>query len=209
MKNISPCFKMFFCNRIPRSTETDYYFDPKIMTLGTPNFEPYKIQYKISEQEFQEMRIEMIKAGGSKLKKTKIIYLVTISYSILCLASWIFQLIFGFQVPVWIGIVMTVIPNMVLQFYWKSCMVKSCEGIARLFDRQNEGIYAARGLHWRTCYTLVYIHIRVLDSELQVLNEAREALKLRDEKTASVTIEEVKNIGNNWNKEVLLKHYQN
>ncbi len=46
--------------RVPPSNESNYFIDPKIMTLGEPDFEPRKIDYKISELKFLQMRQDMI-----------------------------------------------------------------------------------------------------------------------------------------------------
>lgn len=154
----------------------------------------------------------MINAGGERLKKTKRIYLIMVIYALLCFIGWLFQIIFqlifpakNLQTPMAISIIITVIPNMVLQCYWKSSMLKTCEGIAKLFDRENKGIYAARGINWQTCYTLVFIHIRILDSELEEVYEG-ESNKTRKTLTENIiTIDDVKSIEN---KEILLKYFQ-
>ena len=209
MKNIMPCVKVLFCNRIPKSSKSNYYLDPKIMTFGTPKFEPEKIQNKISEQEFHHMRALMINIGGEKLKKAKRIYFIMVAYAVLCFVGWLFQIIFqlifpskNLQTSMAVSILVTVLPNMMLQCYWKSSMLKACEEIARLFDRENKRIYTARGINWQTCYTLIFIHIRILDSELESFDG-----DLKGELEKMITIDKARNIENNSNKEILLKHF--
>ncbi len=172
---IMPALQLFCCNRIPNSKEADYFFDPKIMTDGKPIFEPEKIKNRISEKEFEEMRKEMVEAGGLELQKAKKFYKWLLIYVLFCFAIWITQIYFamtstqGFRAlktPIVISIICTAVPNMYLQCYWKYYMKKACANLTKLFEEKNQSVYASKSVQWYTRKTLMYVHIMVSDVKM-------------------------------------------
>lgn len=171
-----PCIRLFCCNRTPPSTLTDYYFDPKLVGSGAPVFEAHKIQNKVSETEFLEIREATIKAAGGSLKTTRIAYLLSVIFAVLCfLAGVVLYAIHeidpsklpSIDFPLWIKIVAFILPNVILQCFCKFSMSRTCKIIKQFFDVQNEQVYSARGINWLTRGTLLYIHVKIVDSELQ------------------------------------------
>ena len=209
MNKVMHYIQWFLRVSIPKSTATDYYFDPKIMTIGEPEFDPIQIRYKVSELKYLELREEMIKVGNGRLKRTKSIYLFLVAFTLLCLLAWIaqFVLIVIFQMgstPVKILLIINVagllIPNLALQCYWRVSMKKTCNLLEELFEAKNSEIYRAKGVNWLTCGTLVYIHIQMMDTELQAFGEYANTSLDR----SSSAFETIKK---NPNREVLLNNF--
>jgi len=172
LKFMTPPVQVFCCNRIPKSTETEYYLDPKIMTGGHPNFEPGKIKHKISGLEFSEMRQKMINAGDEPLKTAKLLFIIMRIYAILCIIAGIGILIFGlcfpekvenWRIPLVINIGVLVIPSTFFQCYWKYSMQRACEKIEKVFEEQNEKVYSKKGVLWSIDKTLMYMRIKMIE----------------------------------------------
>ena len=77
--------RIFCCSNIPKSTNSDYFFDPRVITIGLTRFQPEKIQNTVEDHEFQKMREEMITVGGSNLKTAKSLYFSMVVFAIICL----------------------------------------------------------------------------------------------------------------------------
>lgn len=160
MNPFMSCIRCICGKRVPKATYTDYYLDPKVMLFGTPDFDSKKVQNKISEQEFGKMREAMIREGGNWLIAAKILFVSVLIYSIVGAVVGIIRIIgildmsFLTQALIFIG------PNIIQQWIWVFCVWKARNKIRDLFDWQNEKYYAARGVNWLTCNTLMYIHIR-------------------------------------------------
>ena len=213
MNFIMPCIQLFCCNRVPNSTKTDYYLDPKIMTKGEPIFKPKKVQNKITEDEFLEMRKEMIEAGGEDLKRAITIYKILTIYAITCFMTWVVLTIFEiidrenaekYDVPMVVGILTTAVPNIVLQCKWKSAMKKSCKNITEMFEQKNLTVYLRRNIQWLMKNTLVYVQIKLIDPEDQQQPDAdgktgQSFSSQKSEKKAVVEVDE--------KRESLLKSY--
>ena len=198
-----------FCKRTPKATGTDYYFDPKIMLLGTPNFEPHKLQNKVSEREFHEMRRAMKEAGGCWLSSAKFFFVFFFLYSQSCaifgLGSGIYNIIASedkkLNIPMIVNIVVMLVPNIVLQFLWILSTCKAVKILNAFFERQNHNVQSAKGVNWLMCGNLMYIRIKIVDSEMHAFGKSigngsqvgSGGKSVKDGKTA--------------NREILLKKY--
>lgn len=170
MNCLMSTIQCFFCKRTPKATETDYYIDPKIMLLGTPNFEPHKLQNIISRVEFFEMRKKMNEAGGCWLAAAKFFFVFFLIYSQLCAiidgGLAIYNIITDddddIEIPLIVNVGLFIAPNILLQIFWLVSMNKACTCLSRFFELQNKKFYAARGVSWQTCKTLMYIQISIV-----------------------------------------------
>jgi len=177
MSFLIPCFHAFCFSSVPKSTETDYYFDPKILTSGKPNFETDMVKYQISEQEFFQMRKAMLEVGDPNLKAMKITFILMVIHAILCFmvaaGIGIFALCFSAKIAQLffpsLGLIASfVVPNLVLQWYWKYAMGKACKIIEKLFESQNDIVYSLKGISWILTHgNLKYIHIKNVEAELR------------------------------------------
>lgn len=170
MSSLLRYMRIFLFIRVPKSTKKDYYFDPKIMTLGEPDFDPERAQSKITELEFLQMREEIITLCGDALGWTKNIYLFLMAFTFICFMAWIFQLVLAtidfikgdsFTFSWLINLVCLLIPNICLQCYWRGLMNEVCGMINLLFEKQNQQKFSEKGVNWSTCGTLVYIHVKI------------------------------------------------
>lgn len=205
--------------RVPPSNESNYFIDPKIMTLGEPDFEPRKIDYKISELKFLQMRQDMINIGGERLKRTKSIYLLLVAFTVLgfmaCLAELGLAFFFYkeleeyFKITLIVDVVGLVIPNIILQIYWRHSMKKTCSAIEDYFYLQNKDIYSVVGINWVTCETLLYINIRLVDkeTELRSFEEFSNSTRLSRLRKAEKNLA-IETKRDNSNREILLNNYQ-
>jgi len=164
-----------FCKRTPKATLTDYYFDPKIMLLGTPNFEPHKLQNKVSEREFYEMRKAMIEAGGCWLASAKFFFVFFFLYSQSCaifgLGSGVYNIMAAedkrLNIPLVVNIAVMLIPNVILQFLWILSTCKAVKVLNGCFERENQSVHSAKGINWLMCGNLMYIRIKIVGAEMQ------------------------------------------
>ena len=202
-----PCIKFWFCDCIKTSTDTDYYVDPKLFSLRKPIFEPEKIQNKVSESEFLQMRSEMATAGGKWFTVAKVNYTLIILHATLCLlffaAKMIARVFFDKKILEFsqvIQITGLTLPHITEQICMRIFMKKACVGVQKLFDSKNEEIYSARGVHWLACGTLVYIHIKIIEDETELTKFSGGVSE------NNVNVFEVMN--KNSNREILLKGYQ-
>jgi len=182
-----PCIQLFCCNRVPKSTKTDYYIDPKILTRGEPKFIPAKIDNKISELEFQDMRKEIFHAGGADLKRAMLIYKILLVYVVICFMIWVGQAIFAavdtekikeHKIPFIVVFCCTAVPNITLDCKWKAAMKRACKNINQLFEQKNQEVYSKRGVQWLMHNTLVYVHLKLVDPgvktiELEIIEDAK------------------------------------
>ena len=205
--------------QVPPSTYQDYYLDPKIMTLGEPSFEPSKVSYKISELKFLQMRQDMINIGGEKLKRTKAIYLLLVAFTVLGFLACLVELGLAFffykeleeyfKITLIVDLVGLVIPNIILQIYWRRSMKKTCAVIEEYFYLQNKDIYSVVGINWVTCGTLLYINIKLVDkeTELRSFEEFSNSTRLSRLRKAEKNLA-VETRKDNSNKEILLNNSQ-
>lgn len=170
MSSLLRYMRIFLFIRVPKSTKKDYYFDPKIMTLGDLDFESEKAQSKITDLEFLQMRQEIINLCGDTLRWTKNIYLFLMAFTFICFMAWIVQLVYAtidlikgdsFTFSWLINVVCLLIPNICLQCYWRGLMNEVCGMISLLFEKQNQMKFNAKGINWATCGTLVYIRVKI------------------------------------------------
>ena len=159
------------CKKTPPATATEYYFDPKIMLLGTPIYEPEKIQNKVSDFDFVTMRRAMIQVGGGWLTATKIFFVLMIFYCIFCAVFGNVTMIMKLcgkplDISIAIQLLIMGVPNIIFQVAWLCCMVKSSKIIKKFFEEQNEKIYSFKGINWISYGHLMYIQIKILDSEM-------------------------------------------
>ncbi len=180
MNLLMPCIRIAFCDCIKKSTDTDYYVDPKLFSLFKPKFEPEKIQNKVSESEFMGIRNQLGNAGGGWFTASKVNYILTMIHAVLCLGVFLAQVIAKkfydkeiLEISTAIKITCLILPNIILQISMKIFMKKACIGIQKFFDSKNEEIYAERGINWLTCGTLIFIHLKIVgeDTELQGFGE--------------------------------------
>jgi len=146
------------------------------MTFGKPQFKPEKTQNIVSNDEFEEIRKEMINLGASDLKIARFLYYGIFIYGLISTIWLIFYTIakvgkendktyIAWEVVTW---AMIIIPNIIMTRCWKIYMQKASESIQRMFDRQNMASYNVRGVSWSTRQTLLYIHIRIFDPQLRL-----------------------------------------
>jgi len=161
------------CHLIPKSTETDYYIDPNIMTSGEPFFEPTRVQHKISVQEFLEMRQAMRSAGGEDLKLAKMLFIIMRIYTIICFEVFVGILVLGLGfperfggllIPVLVNIAGFILPNLCFYCCWRSCARKAYKNICEVFEL-NEKIYLAKGVKWSINKNLMYVQIKTETNE--------------------------------------------
>ena len=209
MNPFMTCVRCLCGKRVPKSTYTDYYFDPKVVLFGTPVFDPKKVQNKISEQEFPKMREAMIREGGNWLIAAKILFVLVLIYSIvgavagILSISKVFDMFFGTQALIFM------MPSIILQMIWIFCGWKARNKIRDLFDWQNERYYTARGVNWLTCGTLLFIHVKITekDAELQEFKEySNNSVLLMG--TSGNNMSAFETINKNSNREILLKNHQ-
>jgi len=150
------------------------------MTSGKPFFETDKIKNKVSEVEFLEMRREMIKAGGKWLLTARVTYILMLIHAVLSFLAWTTNLVLvlildkrieSLEVSTIVKIAVLIAPNIVFQIGLKFFMYKTCREIKKILDYKNEEVYKERGINWLTCGTLVYIQIKIVDTELQCFDE--------------------------------------
>ena len=130
------------------------------MLFGTPDFDPKQVSNKISEQEFGKMREAMIREGGNWLIAARILFTTVLIYSIVGAVIGLLRLAKVLDMSFVSQVVIFIVPNLIQQFIWIYCTWKARNKIRDLFDWQNEKYYAAKGVNWLTCNTLMYIHIR-------------------------------------------------
>lgn len=166
------CVQCLICKRTPKATGTEYYFDPKIMMLGTPNFEPHKLQNRVSMNEFMAMRHAMIEAGGSWLSAAKCFFVLMVLYCIACtiagLATGVYKQVIAddpddFNIPLWLNAAVFVAPNIIFQLCWIISVRKAGKLLERFFEWQNQRYYTARGINWISKGgLLMYIQIKIV-----------------------------------------------
>jgi len=167
------CVHFLCCSGPPKSTPSDYYFDPRVATMGPRRFNTEKTQSIVSDLEFEEMRKEMIIAGGSTLKTAQLLYVLMVTCMTICFTWWAVRFtlavtgIHRFSVTtIVISIVLTILTNVSLNIIWRIHMRRAAKDIQVMFDRLNKEVYSERGIHWGTRQTLSYIHIRIVASEV-------------------------------------------
>ena len=162
------CIRLFCCSGIPKSTSSDYYFDPRVATVGPRKFRPEGTRNIISDDEFDDMREEIIAAGGSSLRAAMNLYFIIIIFAVICFAWWVVRIVLsaGYHhhfstLAIILSAVLTIVPNIILNRLWLCYMRRAAEDVQVMFDRQNKK-YGQRGIYWGTRKTLVYIHIRII-----------------------------------------------
>ena len=162
------CVRLFCCSGIPKSTPSDYYFNPRVAAFGPRKFRPEKTQGIVSNDDFNSMRKEMIRAGGSNLKKARLLYCIMVSFVLICFAWWVIRIVLSAtgthrfsRAAVIISIIVTILINIALNRVWRLYMRKAALDIQVMFDQQNKAVYGRKGIYWGTRRTLVFIHIRI------------------------------------------------
>jgi len=161
------------CSGLPKSTKNDYFFDPRVVTIGYSKFNSEKAQNIISHEEFRDIREGMLEAGGSDLRAARNLCVGMWIFAILCFAWWIVRIVLsaGYHThfstaAIIISIVLTILVNVLLTRFWMYYMKKAAVSIQLMFEKQNQKIYNARGVSFATRnQTLVYIHIRIFASQ--------------------------------------------
>ena len=118
----------------------------------------------------------MIEAGGFWLASNKFFFVFFFLYSQLCaifgLGSGIYNIIVAegkrLNLPLIVNIAVMVIPNIVLQFLWILSVCKTVKVLNRFFERQNQSVYSAKGINWLMCGNLMYIRIKIVDSDSEM-----------------------------------------
>lgn len=169
------CVRFFCCSRIPRSTPTDYYFDPRVVTIGPKRFSPEKTQNLVSEEEYKKMREEIITSGGSNLKTAKILYFALIIFALITFAWWVVRIVLAAtgsyhfsKAAIIISIVLTIVVNILLNRAWAVFMKKGAVDVQQMFERQNQAVYGSKGITWSTCQTLVFVRIQISSNKARV-----------------------------------------
>ncbi len=172
MNFIMKIVQLLVCKPTPKSTETDYYLDPKLLLLGSLTFKPSKLQNKLSKEEFIEMREEMKKIGGGWLTAAKTFLILFLIYSppctILGAGTMIYNIFFDgqdFKIPWVVNICGMLFPNLLFQIFCVICMYKACQNLKPFFALKKNPIYSSRGIKWISYNHLLYIRISLIDPE--------------------------------------------
>jgi len=184
------------CSGIPKSTKNDYFFDPRVATVGYIKFNSEKTQSIISDEEFQGIREEMLEAGGSDILMARNLYVGIWIFAIISLAWWIVRIVLSAgshthfsKLAIIISVVLTILINILLTRFWMHYMTKAAGSIQVMFEKQNRKIYNARGVSFGTQNnTLVYIHIRMFASQ-----KNSQGVSLSPHKTKKVKETELQN----------------
>lgn len=162
------CIRLLCCSGIPKSTSSDYYFDPRVATIGIRRFQPEKTRNIVSNDDFDDMREEMIVAGGTSRKMARVFYFFIWAFAFACFAWFVARIVLSAtgthsfkRVLIIISIVVTIVVNITLNRIWVLCMRKAAGNIQVLFEKKNK-VYSKRGIYWSTNKTLSYIHIRIV-----------------------------------------------
>jgi len=122
----------------------------------------------------------MIKAGGKWLQTARITYILMLIHAVLSFLAWTANLVLvlildkrieSLEVSTVVKIAVLIAPNIIFQLSLKFFMYKTCKEIKKILDIKNEEVYKEKGLSWLTCGTLIYIQIKIVDTELQCFDE--------------------------------------
>ena len=163
------CLRLLCCSGIPKSTLSDYYFDPRVATFGVRRFQPEKTRNIVSDDDFDDMREEMMIAGGTSRKMARLCYFLIWAFALVCLVWFIVRIVLSAtgthsfsKVLIIASIVVTIVVNIALNMIWILCMRRAAGNIQVMFEKKNKGVYSTRGIYWSTNKTLAYIHIRIV-----------------------------------------------
>lgn len=152
----------------PPSTPTDYYFDPKVMTLGTPKFDSNAVQGRVSAEEFIALRDKMIQAGGDELSKAKKAFYVMMFTMTALVIAFITKLVLVFgmgdymtQNEYVIYFVIFFIPNILVVCFWQSVAGDAAKKIQAMLNQENAQIYASRGIKWIISHHSKYVQVKI------------------------------------------------
>lgn len=206
-----PCF---CCQTMPKFTETDFYWDPKLITNGEPNFEPAQVSNKISKQELSEMRQTMRTAGGEDLKSANLIFIVLRVYTVLFIEAFVGILIFGLALvekpgnlttPLLINFVAWSVPSLGF-LCWSHFYVRKAYGKICKVLELNEKLYLARGIVWIVRKDLAYVQIKIFEGlDLQQFSSGSGQVKQlveENEIEKNISFDMIHQVSN---KEILLK----
>jgi len=205
-----PCF---CCHSIPKSTETDYYWDPKLVTSGEPNFEPAQVSNKISKQEFSEMRQTMRSAGGEDLKSANLLFIVLRVYIVLFIETFVGILIFGLALTerienlknaLLINFVVWIIPSFAFLCWSHYYVRKAYKKICKVLELSGK-LYLLRGIVWIMSKDLMFVQIKVVEGlDLQQFSGLGKVNQLVEENNLekNISFDVINQVSN---KEILLK----
>ena len=159
-KNFADAFQ------IPESTANQYYFDPKIVTIGQPKFNTTATHQRISNEEFTELRakvVEKIKKGLGFVKFLYYFRFIVAALSLLLAGLRMsLRLAGGFHVSrqeYYIMFAIIVIPNLLANYLWRKVSRKFSGQVQAVLDEENREKYTRRGITWKISPNLHYMQI--------------------------------------------------
>jgi len=157
----------------PSSTPTEYYFNPRLVTSGSTDFNPEKANGRVSLEEFNALREKMIQGMGSDAKSVKAMHYVSIIAVVLYIIYWVAKIVLmsaGIlrltQNQSLILIAAVTVPFILLMCYWRACSTRAAGKVQAVLNKENH-VFAQRGLNWRIGPMLTWIRLSLSDPNYQ------------------------------------------
>lgn len=150
---------------IPKSTATQYNFDPIFMGFGSRVYDSSEAKNRVSNQEFEAFRAEMISTGGSDLSTAKcMLYImcVTLPLAFAIFIMRIAMLIAKKSLPLYatiICIVVIIIPNIVVSCARRRYVRSAYNMINTVVEKKNRSYFYAKGVAFKINPSLKYMSV--------------------------------------------------
>jgi len=158
----------------PTSTPTEYYFDPKLVTSGSTNFNSEKANGRVSAEEFNQLRDKIIEALGPDASKAKCMHYFSIIAVFLYALYWVAKIalvsariIHLTQSQGLILVMAVTIPFILYMCYWRSFTTKAANKVQDVLNKENNHTYVSRGLSWRVGPMLTWIELSMTEANYQ------------------------------------------
>jgi len=152
--------------QVPESTASQYYFDPKIVTLGKPKFNTVATHQRISNDEFMDLRGRVKQRVHKGLCFARFLYYFRFIVAALSL-GWTairmsLQYTGGIHVSrqeYYIILAIIIVPNLLANYVWRKVSRKLSIQVQAALDDENRSTYNARGITWKINPNLHYMQI--------------------------------------------------
>ena len=151
-----------------KSTQTQYYFDPKIVTLGKPKFDSHLNGGRISEEEFLDVRKRMIRAGGLNLWLVKWLFTTTIIFIFLLVICYFIIVVYQHPESGYISWKDTLVYSTIVlvsaifgRCLWQRAFKKAHGNMDNLLQIETNKVYANRGVVWKIDEDLKFMHVHL------------------------------------------------
>jgi len=159
-KNMAEAFQ------VPESTANQYYFDPKIVTIGKPKFNTVATHQRISTDEFMDLRGRVIQRVQKGLCFAKFLYYFRFIVAALSLGWTAIRISFQYTGGIhisrqeyWIILAIIIVPNLLANYLWRKVSRKLSTQVQAALDEENSNIYNSRGITWKINPNLHYMQI--------------------------------------------------